>query len=192
MTVVDLTGPDLEWREHAISGSAHPARMVLLHADAERETRTVMVRFPPGWSRDAVGRQPAGEEMVMLSGALSISGHTAGVGEFLLIEPRATRSATSALDDTCAVVFFSGPGGGWADGPDDDPGAISVSPVTADLVRPTSGRMPGAVSVLEDASGAVLEGDADVLWPGSAQWAYVPAGTPVPAVDGRAVVRHWA
>lgn len=192
MTVVDLTGPDLEWRDHAISGSDSPARMVLLHADAERETRTVMVRFPPGWSRDAVGRQPAGEEMVMLSGALSISGHTAGVGEFLLIEPRATRSATSAADDTCAVVFFSGPGGGWVDGPDVDPGAITVSPVTDGLGRPTSARMPGSVSVLAAAGGAVLDADADVLWPESRQWAFVPAGSAVPDVPGRAVVRHWA
>ena len=71
MTVLDLTptdldGADLEWREHQISGSEKPARMVLLHADAERQTRTVMVEFPPGWKRDAVGHQPAGEEMVIL------------------------------------------------------------------------------------------------------------------------------
>lgn len=191
MTLVDLDAPDLEWRDHAISGSDLPARMVLLHADAERETRTVMVRFPPGWSRDAVGRQPAGEEMVMLSGALSISGHTAAAGDFLLIEPRATRSATSAADDTCAVVFFSGPGGGWADGPDVDPGSISVAAVSDDLDRPTSARMPGSVSTLADASGVVFDADVDLLWPGSGQWAFVSAGEAAPAVVGRVVVRRW-
>ncbi len=100
MTVVDLASGDLAWMEHNISGSDKPARMVMLHADAESNTRTVMVEFPPGWVRDAVGHQPAGEEMVILSGALSISGQTAAAGDYLLVEPRATRSATSVEDGT--------------------------------------------------------------------------------------------
>ena len=70
MTLVDLDAADLQWLEHNIAGSDQPARLVMLHADAERQTRTVLVSFPPGWTRDAVGHQPAGEEMVILSGAL--------------------------------------------------------------------------------------------------------------------------
>ena len=80
MTTADLDAADLDWKEHNISGSEKPARMVMLHASAERNTRTVMVEFPPSWKRDAVGHQPAGEEMVILSGALSISGATAAAG----------------------------------------------------------------------------------------------------------------
>jgi hypothetical protein len=191
MITADLDATDLDWRDHQISGSDKPARMVLLHADAERNTRTVMVEFPPSWKRDAVGHQPAGEEMVILSGALSISGQTAAAGGYLLVEPRATRSATSVLDGTRALVWFSGPGGGWADGMNGDPGAILTAPVSTRLSRVPSGRMPGSVSVYDDLAEQTFPSDVDVLWTDHRQWAYVPSGEPVPARSGQAVVRHW-
>ena len=78
--ITDLDSPDLTWIEHHIAGSDDPARLAMLHADAARQTRTVLVQFPPGWRRDAVGHQPAGEEMVILSGALSMSWVTAAQG----------------------------------------------------------------------------------------------------------------
>ena len=84
MSTTDLNAPDLSWLTHAIAGSEQAADMVMLRADAERQTRTVLVRFPDGWRRDAVGHQPAGEDMVLLSGALSISGLTAGGGRLPL------------------------------------------------------------------------------------------------------------
>ena len=191
MTTTDLNG-ELSWLEHNISGSDKPARMVMLHADAERNTRTVMVEFPPGWVRDAVGHQPAGEEMVILAGALSISGQTASAGEFLLVEPRATRSATSVEDGTRALVFFSGPGGGWTDGADADPGEISVRTAESALLRGPSDRMPGSVEVYEDLAGRTFPTDVGVVWTESGEWAHVPAGTEVPLRRGRAVVRVWS
>lgn len=191
MTTTDLNG-DLAWTEHAISGSDKPARMVMLHASAERNTRTVLVEFPPSWSRDAVGHQPAGEEMVVLAGALSISGHTVRKGSYLLVEPRATRSATSVEDDTRALVWFSGPGGGWTDGAADDPGTISTAPVEVDLSRSPSDRMPGSVSVHVDLAEQTFPTDVDVLWTDHGRWAHVPSGDVVPALTGTAVVRHWS
>jgi len=187
----DLDGADLEWREHAISGSDKPARMVLLHADAERQTRTVMVAFPPGWKRDAVGHQPAGEEMVILDGALSISGSTAAVGDFLVIEPRATRSATSAADDTRALVWFSGPGGGWTDGPAADAGTLGAAPLAVGTQRGPVDELVGTVSVHDELSEQAFEADVDVLWTEDRHWVHVPAGSTVPARPGRAVVHHW-
>ncbi|GAA4368370.1 hypothetical protein [Nocardioides caricicola] len=190
MTTTDLNG-DLSWTEHAISGSDKPARMVMLHASAERNTRTVLVEFPPAWSRDAVGHQPAGEEMVILAGALSISGHTAPKGSYLLVEPRATRSATSVEDGTRALVWFSGPGGGWTDGAADDAGAISTAPVTVDLSRAPSDRMSGSVSVHVDLAEQTFPNDVDVLWTDHGRWAHVASGEVVPGLTGTAVVRHW-
>ena len=190
MTTTDLNG-DLAWTEHTISGSDKPARMVMLHASAERNTRTVLVEFPPSWTRDAVGHQPAGEEMVILAGALSISGTTAPQNSYLLVEPRATRSATSVEDGTRALVWFSGPGGGWTDGASDDAGAISTAPVDVGLSRGPSERMPGSVSVYEDLSEQTFPTDVDVLWTDHRQWSYVPSGDLVPALTGTAVVRHW-
>lgn len=191
MTTTDLNG-ELNWLEHTISGSDKPARMVMLHASAERNTRTVLVEFPPAWTRDAVGHQPAGEEMVILAGALSISGQTAPKGSYLLVEPLATRSATSVEDGTRAVVWFSGPGGGWTDGASDDAGAISTAAVEVGLSRAPSDRMPGSVSVHEDLSEQTFPTDVDVLWPDHSRWAHVASGDLVPALTGTAVVRHWS
>lgn len=187
MTTTDLDAADLDWREHNISGSDRPARMVMLHADPERQTRTVLVEFPPAWKRDAVGHQPAGEEMVILSGTLSISGVTARAGSYLLVEPRATRSATSVEDGTRALVWFSGPGGGWTDGPAGDGGSISTSPVSVELSRVPDDRMPGMVTVHDDLPEQVFPIDVDVLWTDHRRWAHVPSGEPVPALSGQAV-----
>lgn len=191
MTLVDLDAADLTWIEHQIAGSDKPARLVMLHADAERETRTVLVAFPPGWRRDAVGHQPAGEEMVVLSGALSISGLTAGVDDYLVIEPRATRSATSVEDDTRAVVWFSGPGGGWTDGEAADAGTAYLSPLAAGEQRGPHPDLVGTVTVHDELAEQTFPIDVDVLWTADATWAHLPAGEVVPARAGRAVVHHW-
>jgi hypothetical protein len=188
---IDLTGADLAWLEHNIAGSDQPARLVMLHADAERQTRTVLVEFPPGWKRDAVGHQPAGEEMVILDGALSISGVTAAVGDYLVVEPRATRSATSVADGTRALVWFSGPGGGWTDGAAENAGTATVSPLVAGDQRGPHAELVGSVTVHDELAERAFDADVDVLWTESRHWVHVPAGTTVPARAGRAVVHHW-
>ena len=152
----------------------------MLHADAERQTRTVLVQFPPGWQRDAVGHQPAGEEMVILDGALSMSGVTAGPGDYLVVEPRATRSATSVTDGTRALVWFSGPGGGWTDGPAADAGTATVAPLAAGEQRGPHAELVGTVTVHDELSEQAFEADVDVLWTEARQWAHVPAGTTSP------------
>lgn len=181
-----------DWIEHAIAGSDVPARLAVLHVDEERGTRTVLVRFPDGWRRDAVGSQPAGEEMVILSGALTISGHTAAAGEYLVVEPRATREATSVADSTAAVVFFSGPGGGWVDGPWEGGGSIGTAPLETGVVRSERAGLLGSVEVLDDVAGRTLDVDADLVWLDPQRWLHLPAGTAAPALGGRCVVRRWA
>lgn len=189
---VDLDAADLTWVSHLIAGSDLPASLVLLHADAERQTRTVLVAFPDNWRRDAVGHQPAGEEMVLLTGALSISGSTAAAGEYLLVEPRATRAATSAANGTRALIFFSGSGGGWTDGAAAEPGAVSVAPLTEGAVRAPQGEMSGLVEVFDTVSSRVFDTPVDIVWPAALRWVHLPAGAPAPDVDGVAVVRTWA
>jgi hypothetical protein len=188
-TLIDLDSPELAWIEHAIAGSDLPARLCMLNADEARGTRTVFVKFPDGWRRDAVGHQPAGEEMLMMTGSLTLSGVTANVGDFLVVEPKATRSATAVADGSSAVVFFSGPGGGWADGSAEDAGAISLARVEAGEIRGARPGLVGSTTVLEDAAGHVFDVDADICWPDARRFAHVPAGVAVPAVVGRAVVR---
>ncbi|WP_372734686.1 hypothetical protein [Nocardioides sp.] len=189
MTTIDLDSPDLTWIEHAIAGSDLPARLSMLHADEASGTRTVFVKFPDGWRRDVVGHQPAGEEMLILTGSLTLSGHTTEVGEYLVVEPKATRAATSVTDGTSAVVFFSGAGGGWADGEADDAGAITLLEVVAGKGRDEVPGLVGSTLFVEDAAGTSYDVDADVCWPNGRTFAHVPAGTPVPEGTGVAVVR---
>lgn len=189
MSTVDLTSPDLAWFEAAIAGAELKARMAMLNQDEERGIRTVLVEFPSGWRRDAVGTQPAGEEMIPLSGALSISGVTANPGQFLVITPRALRSATSTVDGTRAVVWFSGPGGGWVDGEELVSGTLDLHEPTTGFVRTEAEGLHGRVEVRDDVSGTTLAQDAEIVWPEADTYALVTAGETVPTVSGPAYIR---
>lgn len=189
MTLVDLTSEDLTWFEAQIAGAELKASMSMLHQDAEREVRTVVVRFPEGWRRDAVGTQPAGEEMVCLSGALTVSGITATPGTFLVITPRALRSATSTTDGTRAVVWFTGAGGGWVDGEELVSGTATLVELAAGYVREAQEGLRGHVELRDQVAGETFDTDVEVVWFEQQAYAHVPAGESVPAGEGRALVR---
>ncbi|NPC97653.1 hypothetical protein [Nocardioides sp. zg-DK7169] len=191
MSIVELDSPDLAWGQHTVAGADVPAGMVMLHADAQRPYRAVLVGFPDGWRRDVTGNQPAGEEMVVVSGALHISGRTCAVGEVLLAEPHATRAATSTEPGTRAVVWFTGTPGGWSEGEAEHPGNLDVVPIAPGVLRGPSDTLPGTVEVREDVSGAVFDSDVDLVWPDAQRYLHLPAGTPAPQVAGPAVVRVW-
>lgn len=191
LRVVDLESDDLTWGSHNIAGSDQPADIVMLNVNAEAGTRTCLVSFPDGWKREGTGNQPAGEEMVLLSGALAISGLTVEIGDALIVEPRATRSATYTDRSTSAVVWFSGPGGGWEDGEAEQAGSASVVLLGTGTLR---GARPGLVGSLEgraSVAGSVFATDVEVLWPTERKWAFVPAGVEVPAVGAYAVVHTF-
>ncbi len=95
-------------------------------------------------------------------------------------------------DGTSALIFFSGPGGGWTEGHHEAPGDISTAPLADGIVRPAGGEMTGSVSVCAAVAGAVFDTPVDVVWVAELRWAHVPAGEPAPAIDGPAVVRSWA
>ncbi len=189
--IVDLDSPDLAFNSYAIAGSDVAADLAMLHADDSRAVRAVLVAFPDGWRREGTGHQPAAEEMVVLSGALSMSGQTCDTEHLLSAAPHATRSATSVLDGTRAVVWFAGAPGGWQEGAPSEPGVLRVLPLAPGTVRAPVDGLIGSVEVREDVAGATFDVDADLVWPGSAQYAHLPAGTPAPQVPGRVVVRLW-
>lgn len=191
LKVIDLDSPDLTWGTHQIAGAELPAGMTMLRADAERGTRVVVVTFPDGWRRDATGNQPAGEEMVVLTGALSISGLTISAGQMLIASPFATRAATTVVDGTSALVWFSGPGGGWSDGEADLPGAAVVHTVDATLSRPAADGLVGSIEARESVAGETFADDVDLYWPAARTWAFVPAGTAAPQIEGLAIIHHW-
>lgn len=189
MSLIDLNSPDLTWFEAAIAGADLKARMSMLNVDEAREVRTVLVDFPDGWCRDAVGTQPAGEEMVTLSGALNVSGKRAVPGHYLVITPRALRSDTWTEDGTRAVVMFTGAGGGWVDGEELVTGSSTLTALEPGFVRQPVEGLRGRVALRDDVAGAVLDQDVEVVWIDSQAYAVVPAGETVPAGEGRALVR---
>ncbi|MBW9205583.1 hypothetical protein KV102_16160 [Mumia sp. zg.B53] len=188
----DLFDDALEWASFAPAGADQKAEMVLLHQSADATSRTVLVRFPARWQRAMTGNQPAGEEMLVLEGALSMSGSTCRPGQILVVEPRATRSETGVEDETRALVWFSGAAGGWVEGVAPEPGTIAVTDLAPGVVRPGGGALSGSVELRDGADLGAFPTDADVYWPALGRWAHLAAGEAAPSGEGTAVVRHWA
>ena len=144
LTTIDLDSPDLAWIDHAIAGSDRPARLSMLHADAASGTRT-RVREVPRRLAARRGRPPArrrgdGDPLRRADDQRPHRRRRA--------VPR-RRAAGHPVGDlgrgrhARAVVFFSGPGGGWADGEAPDAGDVSLLDRRARRDPPA--RAPGLV-----------------------------------------------
>lgn len=189
MSLTDLSSDQHEWLEATIAGADLTARMYPLHVDLQRGTRTVLLAFPDGWNRPGSGTQPAGEEFVPLSGALTMSGRRVVPGEVLVVTPCALREETSSEDGTRAVVFYSGSGGGWVDGDDLATGSIMTHPLAEGVVRAESEGLVGRLELLQELPEEGLGVDAEVVWLASQQYAFLPRGGIPPSADGPFLVR---
>lgn len=189
MSIVDLMSEAHEWLDAAVGGAERTVRMYPLHVDLQRGTRTVLVSYPDGWSRDVAGTQPAGEELVTLAGAFSMSGHRAAVGEVLVATPRAVRASTSTEDGTRAIIFYSGSGGGWEEGRASEAGTVERHTIAAGYLRSERDGLVGRLEVVEEVPAEGFEVDAEVVWLASSHYAFVPRGGLPPVVEGHALVR---
>ncbi|MFC6152359.1 hypothetical protein [Nocardioides yefusunii] len=189
MSVVDLLSEDLTFVEAAIAGAPGKVRMSMLNVDEARGIRSVLVAFPDGWRREATGTQPAGEELVVVRGALTLSGNEAAPGRFLHVTPRALRSNTFTAVGTRAVVWFTGAGGGWVEGDELVAGTVTLTEVGDGFVREPVEGLHGRVEFDAFVSGKVFDTDVEVVWFESASYAKVAAGQTVPPVAGPALVR---
>ena len=189
MSIVNLMNDALEWLDAGVAGAGSTVRMYPLHVDLQRGTRTVLVSYPDGWSRAVTGTQPAGEELVPLSGAFAMSGHRAVVGEVLVSTPRAVRAATSTEDGTRAIVFYSGSGGGWEEGESSVAGTVECRTIGTGVLRAEADGLVGRLEVVEEVPAEGFEVDAEVVWLESSSYAFVPRGGLPPALAGRALVR---
>ncbi len=161
-------------------------------------TRTVMVQFPDGWRRDAVGHQPAGEEMVILVGRADDQRRTPPASVSYL-RRRAAGDPLGHLGRRRHAARWCGSPAPAAAGPTAtgrrrrrlDHGVAPGRRPRLDARRP--GRHARSVSVHDDLAEQAFDTDVDVLWTDRAG-----AGrTSRPASRSRrspgpAVVRHWA
>lgn len=189
MSLVDLLSDELTFVEAPIAGAPGKVRMSMLNADEGRGVRSVLVAFPDGWRREATGTQPAGEELVVVRGALTLSGHEAAPGRYLHVTPRALRSNTFTADGTRAVVWFTGAGGGWVEGDELAAGTATLSQVVEGFVRIPLEGLHGRVEHLASPAGTTFDQDVEIVWFDQAKYARLVAGETTPDVPGPALVR---
>lgn len=189
MSIVDLTSTQHEWLEANVSGAEQPVRMYPLHIDLQRGTRTVLVEYPAGWRREAAGTQPAGEELVPVTGAFSMSGQRVVAGEVMVSTPRALRRETSVDGVTRAVAFYSGPGGGWIENDADASGTVTTVEIRGDVVRAATDGLVGHLELRDELPEDGLEDDAEIIWLDAQRYAFVPRGGMPPQVEGRVLIR---
>lgn len=188
MSIVDLASDQHEWLEANVAGADQKVRMYPLHIDLQRGTRTVLVEYPQGWSRAAVGTQPAGEELYVLSGEFGMSGHRAAADELLLSTPRALRADTAVEDVTRAVVMYSGPGGGWVGGQAEARGVVERLEVGAGFTRESREGLVGHLERVEELPEEMAE-DSELIWIEARRYAFVPRGGIPPQLDGPVLLR---
>ncbi len=166
---------DPGWVAVPLPAAAPEVSLLRLHLDRGTRATVSLVRFPAGWARPSTVHCTATEEFVVIDGLLRVSGATYRPGGDVVVVPAgAPRSASSAPDGALALAWFSGVPE-WHLQPDD------CLPRTAPAVTRRVDRLAPDPAPY----------DRDVWWVQGEQWAYVPAGAPVPDHPGAAFVRPW-
>lgn len=187
-------GEGRDWRDVALPASGPPTRLLRLHRDRGTSATVSLVRFPAGWTRPGTGHYLAGEEFVVLDGALRVSGQWHRTGDAVYLPPRVPRWDSACPDGALALAWFSGVPewhpGEPVDGCVPAPGGYAGAPAPGPLRRPTA-YVPGVSDLVDGLGTDPASVGRDVLWLDDAAWAWVPAGTPAPTRPGPALVRTW-
>lgn len=191
MDPINLNSQQLTWIDLQPAGAEQYTRMSTLWAESEKGLRTVLIDFPAGWRRDAVGHQPAQEELLVVSGFVEVSGLKATEGQLLLGVPYATRAATVTPESTRVLAWFTGEAGGWREGPAEPPREMEVLDLQPGMVRPAKDGLRGSVQVLTELQGESFDAEADLYWPGENIWMHLPSGARAPQKKGSVVVKFW-
>jgi hypothetical protein len=102
----DIT--ELRWRDFTIPGSSPAVSLARLHAEPAGGF-TVVVRFPPGWSRPGTGHYDAVEEVLFLDGGFEMSGARYGVDDYGWFPEDYSRVDSRSPDGALALAWFSAP-----------------------------------------------------------------------------------
>ena len=106
-------------RSVPMPGGNLPIESVLLHLDKQSRARSLVVRFPAGFTRDAIGHYAAAEDFLVLDGAIELVGERFSAGDWGWVPPNATRWGFSSPEGALVYAWFSqgnefveGPGSG--------------------------------------------------------------------------------
>ena len=102
---------DLPWEAGLYSGARPEVESKLLSIDEDAGgDATLVVRYPPGWRRDAPEHLTAHEEFLVLEGALEINGRTYTAHHYGFLPAGYVRNSASATDGaTVLTMFYAAP-----------------------------------------------------------------------------------
>jgi hypothetical protein len=197
--LVDLWAGDLDWTSTTLPGSAPEVELARLHVDPVTRARVSLVRFPDTWRRPGTGHYPCAEELLVLHGAITVSGMWYAAGEYGYLPPYATRTASATPEGCVALAWFSG-APRWIEGTAEEyvtHEAVRARPAqTADrdtpLVpeRPPRPGVPGSSRLVGRAPTAVWV-PTELVFLADWWWAMALPGRPVPNLPGPVLVRRW-
>ena len=98
----------LEWQSAPMPGSSGAVALARLPDIGDGAFRA-FVRFPAGWLRPGAGHYAVAEEFLILSGDLTLDGHTWKAGGYAWIAARRMRTDSRSADGCLAFAWFGGP-----------------------------------------------------------------------------------
>lgn len=199
-----VTGiPEFRWREFTIPGSTPPVSLARLYLE-DGGGVTLLVRFPPGWSRPGTGHYDAIEEVLFLEGGFQMSGATYGPDSYGWFPAGYLRVDSASPDGALALAWFSGVNnwypGSSAEAEQTQPATIVAhwpsapllgSPLgqgSARLLHPSAERPTWIVDQVP--AGDVSDRVVELFSLSSRRWARVVPGDELPVLDGPAFCRR--
>ena len=120
----------MAWDAYPVPDSSPPTDLKRLPSVIPGRAFTVVVRFPPGWTRPSAGYFVSAEEVFVLEGRLHMSGRHYGPGDYGWFAAGYHRYESTAPDGVLALAWFGGPAR-WTrsagPAPDFDPEGVVIT-----------------------------------------------------------------
>jgi hypothetical protein len=197
-SISTTTGP--QWRTIAIADGTPAVEFARAGGDRAAGSFAAFVRFPPGWSRPHPGRYEVEEELLVLEGALEMSGAVYRAGDHAFFPPGFVRTGSRTPLGALVAAFFSGPAD-WTR-LDEAASVTTVPPLASGDVAPRAAPIGARARLLREhsygatwlvdgplAARAPRDMSVEVLSLPTAAWALVDAGAPIPEMQAPMLCR---
>lgn len=98
----------LPWQQGLYGGARPEVSVRVLSLDEETGASSVLLHYPPGWSRDEVEHVTADEELFVLDGELEIAGQRYPQYAYAHLPAGYVRASQAAPTGATVLCFFSG------------------------------------------------------------------------------------